>query len=83
MVHNENDLNFTVLGTDKIVANKNKSEFYNLKTGRNIKVVRNCRSFGIWYKRKFIPLSKIEIEDQSKMSDSSQLNRLLNELSNL
>lgn len=83
MVHNENDLNFTVLGTDKIVTNKNKSEFYNLKTCRKVKVVRNCRSFGIWNKRKFIPLSKIEIQEPEKEVGSSQLNRLLNELSNL
>lgn len=30
--YNENDLNLYVKGTDKIVTNKNKSKFYNLKT---------------------------------------------------
>ena len=79
MVHNENDLNLHVKGTDKIVTNKNKSEFYNLKTGRKIKVVRNCRSFGIWAKRKFIPLSKIEIQEPSKNNYSDDLRHLLSQ----
>ena len=75
----ENDLNLPVKGTDKIVTNKTKSEFYNLKTGRNIKVVRNCRSFGIWAKRKFIPLSKIEIQEPEQNNYSEDLKHLLSQ----
>lgn len=79
MIDNENDLNSHVKGTDKIVTNKNKSEFYNLKTGRKIKVVRNCRSFGIWSKRKFIPLSKIEIQEENNNDYSYDLLNLLSQ----
>tara|TARA_R110002051_G_C8769409_1_gene503318 strand:+ start:3435 stop:3683 length:249 start_codon:yes stop_codon:yes gene_type:complete len=82
MYYNENDLNLHVKGTDKIVTNKSKSEFYNLKTGQKIKVVRNCRSFGIWNKRKFIPLSKIEIQEEQENNYSDDLINLLNQFKN-
>ncbi|OCK44370.1 hypothetical protein BA195_06750 [Tenacibaculum soleae] len=83
MNYNKNDLNLTVKGTDKIVTNKNKSEFYNIKTGRSIKVVRNCRSFGIWSRRKFIPLSRIEFQKQIDADYSEELRNVLDQLSRL
>ena len=69
---NKNDLNFNLKGYNFIKLNELKTLFFNSKTGNNIKVVRNCRSFGIWIGRKFLPLSKIEHEDvidNSHMSD--------------
>ena len=83
MNYNENDLNYTVKGTDKIVTNKIKTEFLNIKTGRKVNVVRNCRSFGIWNKRKFIPLSKIEFEKKEITNHSEDLTNLLRQFESI
>tara|TARA_R110000772_G_C13310212_1_gene439996 strand:- start:32245 stop:32493 length:249 start_codon:yes stop_codon:yes gene_type:complete len=81
---NENDLNYYLLGYGYIKTNLLKTIFYNNKSGRYIKVVRNCRSFGIWIGKKFLPLSKVEHQkeiDNSNMSDDlinliSELNKV-------
>jgi hypothetical protein len=76
---NKNDLNNTLKDYHYIKTNEKQTLFFNEKTGRNIKVVRNCRSFGIWIGKKFIPLSKIEIANKVKIKGSEDLMRLLSQ----
>ena len=65
-----------------IKTNKQKTVFFNEKTGRYINVNCNSRCYGIWIsKGKFLSLSKMEIEENYKQDEHSEaLTKLINDL---
>lgn len=59
MITEEIDLKWRFKNYPYIQVSKD-GRIFNIKTGREKKIVCNCRSFGVWMPgKKFIPLSKI------------------------
>lgn len=83
MYYNENDLNYLIKGYAFIKCNKQKTVFYNAKTSNYINSTKNGGSYGIWYGRKWLSISKIELTQERKLGNvSNDLKNILAALDN-
>ncbi len=81
MYYNENSLNYLIKGYNFIKCNEQKTVFYNTKTSNYINSTKNGGSYGIWYGRKWLSISKIELtQEKEVLSVSNDLSVILRDL---